>query len=71
MSFMTPCGAYYSIFSTWLKFILIEVVERTYGQPLATTSSRGGRCSRGGSGGRGRGVVVGSVESTKAIEGSV
>jgi len=52
MSFMTLCGTYSSISTDWLKPMLTRLIEKTYKEPMATSSSRSRR------GGRSRGVVV-------------
>lgn len=45
---------YSSIYNNQLGFILIDSKERTYGEPMANPSSRGGRSGCGSRRGRGR-----------------
>ncbi|KAF8453770.1 hypothetical protein BGX38DRAFT_375175 [Terfezia claveryi] len=55
MSFITLCGGYISTSSNSLKLILIHVIERTYGKPMATSRGRSRLHGQGGRGGHGRG----------------
>ena len=41
--FLAPCGAYSSTHSKRFESILIGLIERTYGEPMATSSGRGGK----------------------------
>jgi len=57
---ITVCSTYSSIHSERLVSILTELIEGTYGEPIAASSGHGGSGSHGGRGGRGRGGVEGS-----------
>jgi len=53
--FTTVCSTHRSIYSKRFAFILTEVIEVTYGEPIAASSGHRSSGSHGGSGGGGRG----------------
>jgi len=53
-----------------LVSMLTELIEGTYGEPIAASSGHGSSGSHGGRGGRGRGRVVGGLEAARGVEGS-
>ena len=65
MLFMTLCGGYSPMYDKQLDRILIELIERTYGDPPTAISRHGGRCGRGGCT---RGGVVRCTEEVGGIE---
>jgi hypothetical protein len=67
---ITVCSTHSSIHSERLVSILTELIEGTYGEPIAGSSGHGGSGCHGGRGGRGRGWVVGGLEVARGVEGS-
>ena len=55
MTVMTLCGICSPIYSELLEPILIELIEGTYGEPMANSNGRGSCGSHSGHGGNSRG----------------
>jgi len=53
--FTTVCSTHHSIYSERLAFILTEVIEVTYGEPIAASSGHRSSGSHSGRGSGGRG----------------